>query len=184
MADTLTASPPAAPGARLRSNCLNYWEVLAQAIALISPTMTAALIVPAMYGNAGNGSWLAYAFGTVMLLFVALNLNQFAKRSTTAGSMFAYVDARAGPDGRRHDRLVSDLGLSVHRHRRTDRLHQLRQCPAGQMLPGPSADAAPAAVCSLRGPLLVSRVSRHPVVHDPDAGLGGASRSRYPDRCP
>ena len=91
------ASPLAAPGARLRSNCLNYWEVLAQAIALISPTMTAALIVPAMYGNAGNGSWLAYAFGTVMLLFVALNLNQFAKRSTTAGSMFAYATRGLGP---------------------------------------------------------------------------------------
>ncbi len=96
MADTLIAAPAAA-GARLRANCLNFWEVLAQAIALISPTMTAALIVPAMYGNAGNGSWLAYAFGTVMLLFVALNLNEFAKRSTTAGSMFAYTTRGLGP---------------------------------------------------------------------------------------
>ncbi len=96
MAATLTA-PPTATGSRLRANCLNYWEILAQAIALISPTMTAALIVPAMYGNAGNGAWLAYAFGTVMLLFVALNLNEFAKRSTTAGSMFAYVTRGLGP---------------------------------------------------------------------------------------
>ena len=75
----------------LRSNCLNFTEVTSMAIALISPTMTAALIVPLMYGNAGNASWLAYAFGTVMLLFVALNLNQFAKRSTSAGSMYAYT---------------------------------------------------------------------------------------------
>lgn len=77
--------------AGLRSNCLNFNEVTAMAIALISPTMTAALIVPLMYSNAGNASWLAYAFGTVMLLFVALNLNQFAKRSTSAGSMYAYT---------------------------------------------------------------------------------------------
>src|SRR5216684_4845263 len=34
---------------------------------------------------------LAYLFGTVMLLFVALNLIQFAKRSTSAGSMYAYT---------------------------------------------------------------------------------------------
>jgi amino acid transporter len=60
------------------------------AIALISPTMTAALIIPLMYGTAGNAGWLAYLFGTVMLLFVALNLNQFARRSTSAGSMYGY----------------------------------------------------------------------------------------------
>ena len=53
-------------------------ELLAQNIALISPTMTAALIVPLMFSNSGNMSWLSYAVATVMLLFVAYNLNQFA----------------------------------------------------------------------------------------------------------
>src|ERR1700720_288789 len=74
----------------LRKGCLNFTEVTSVAIALISPTMTAALIVPLMYSSAGNASWLAYLFGTVMLLFVALNLNQFARRSTSAGSMYHY----------------------------------------------------------------------------------------------
>src|SRR6204780_5913472 len=76
---------------RLRPNCLNFSQLLAQNIALISPTMTAALIVPVMYSNTGDWSWLSYALGTVMLLFVADNLNQFAKRSTGAGSMYAYI---------------------------------------------------------------------------------------------
>jgi amino acid transporter len=76
---------------RLRPNCLNFFELLAQAVALISPTMTAALIVPVMYSNTGDWSWLPYALGTVMLLFVAYNLNQFARRSTTSGSMYAYT---------------------------------------------------------------------------------------------
>ncbi len=76
---------------QLKPNCLNYAELLAQAIALISPTMTAALIIPVMYGNTGDWSWLPYALGTVMLLFVAYNLNQFARRSTAAGSMYAYI---------------------------------------------------------------------------------------------
>src|SRR5580700_6949922 len=78
-------------GGSLRKECLGFSGITAMAIALISPTMTAALIVPLMYSNAGNASWLAYAFGTVMLLFVALNLNQFAKRSTSAGSMYGYT---------------------------------------------------------------------------------------------
>jgi amino acid transporter len=76
---------------RLKPNCLGFYELLAQAVALISPTMTAALIVPVMYSNTGDWSWLSYALGTVMLLFVAYNLNQFARRSTTSGSMYAYT---------------------------------------------------------------------------------------------
>ena len=84
-------------GSRLRANCLNFWEVWAQAIALISPTMTAALIVPVMFGSAGVGSWIAYLFGTIMLLFVAFNLNHFARRSTSAGSMYAYTSRGLGP---------------------------------------------------------------------------------------
>jgi amino acid transporter len=75
----------------LKPNCLSFVELLAQNIALISPTMTAALIIPVMYSNTGDWSWLSYALGTVMLLFVAYNLTQFARRSTTSGSMYAYT---------------------------------------------------------------------------------------------
>ena len=75
----------------LKPNCLSYTELLAQAVALISPTMTAALIIPVMYSNTGAWSWLSYALGTLMLLFVAFNLNQFARRSTGSGSMYAYI---------------------------------------------------------------------------------------------
>jgi amino acid transporter len=80
----------------LKKNCLGFWELLAQGIALISPTMTAALIIPVMYSNTGNWSWLSYAIGTAMLVFVALNLNQFARRSTGAGSMYAYISRGLG----------------------------------------------------------------------------------------
>ena len=83
----------------LRKECLNFTGITAMAIALISPTMTATLIVPLMYSSAGNASWLAYAFGTVMLLFVALNLNQFAKRSSSAGSMYGYTVMGLGTTG-------------------------------------------------------------------------------------
>ena len=86
----MQAAEPPTPGA-LRAGCLNFTELSAISVANIAPTLTAVLIMPLMYGAAGNGSWLAYLFGAVMLLFVALNLNQFARRSAATGSMHAYT---------------------------------------------------------------------------------------------
>jgi amino acid transporter len=80
----------------LKTNALSFTELLAQGVALISPTMTAALIIPVMYSNTGDWSWISYAIGTVMLLFVAWNLNQFASRSTGSGSMYAYISRGLG----------------------------------------------------------------------------------------
>src|SRR5258706_1180687 len=84
---------------KLKPNCLNFIELLAQNVALISPTMTAALIVPLMFSISGNMSWLSYAIGTIMLLFVAFNLNQFAKRTTNSGSMYTCTSSALGFTG-------------------------------------------------------------------------------------
>jgi amino acid transporter len=81
----------------LRAGSLTFVEVLAAALALIGLSMTPVLIAPYMYGAAGNGSWLAYAFAAVMLLLVAVNLNHFAKRGTGSGSMFLYAAKELGP---------------------------------------------------------------------------------------
>ncbi len=84
-------APPILPLKALKKDALGPLELLAQNIALISPTMTAALIVPLMYGTTGSWSWLSYALGAVMLVFVALNLNQFASRFAGSGSMYQYI---------------------------------------------------------------------------------------------
>ena len=81
----------------LRTNALGLPSLFAQSVALISPTMTAVLIIPLAFASAGQGTWLAYAFATVMLLFVVLCLNQFARRSAFAGSMYAYTAKGLGP---------------------------------------------------------------------------------------
>ncbi len=81
----------------LRTNALGLPSLFAQSLAVISPTMTAVLIIPLAFASAGQGTWLAYAFGTVMLLFVVFCLNQFAKRSAFAGSMYAYTAKGLGP---------------------------------------------------------------------------------------
>jgi len=88
---TTTTDPRAATGPTLRTNALGFPQLLAQSVALISPTMTAVLIIPLAFSIAGDATWFSYAFATVMLMFTALGLNQFAKRSTTTGSMYAYV---------------------------------------------------------------------------------------------
>ena len=103
MALTRTRSPRAVtgtttrPNQNLRANALGFPTVLAESIGVISPTMTAVLIIPFAFSFAGQGTWFVYAFGTVMLMFVVLNLNQFARRSTGAGSMYAYTARGLGP---------------------------------------------------------------------------------------
>ncbi|WP_327140265.1 APC family permease [Nocardia sp. NBC_01327] len=91
------STPVTAPATGLRTGALGFPALLAQSVALISPTMTAALIIPLAFSSAGSGTWMAYLFGTGMLLFVAYNLNQFARRSTSPGSMYAYIGRGLGP---------------------------------------------------------------------------------------
>jgi amino acid transporter len=88
---------PAQPPASLRAGSLTFLEVLATSIALIGPSMTPILIAPYMYALAGNGTWLAYVFGGTMLVFVALCVNSFARRSSAAGSLYVYVADHLGP---------------------------------------------------------------------------------------
>jgi amino acid transporter len=99
---TLTRNSTAPPTTEqhqvgLKKNVLGFPALFAQSVALISPTMTAVLIIPLAFSNAGEGTWLAYGFGTVMLLFVVFCLNQFAKRSSSAGTMYAYTGRGLGP---------------------------------------------------------------------------------------
>ena len=84
---------------QLRAECLGFREVVAQSVAMLGPTMTPVLIVPLMASSAGNGSWLAYALGTLLLLAVALSIRSFAVRSASAGSLFEYARRAFGTRG-------------------------------------------------------------------------------------
>jgi len=94
---TASRSDVTAGAPRLRPHALGFPPLLAQSVAAISPTMTAVLIIPLAFLDAGQGTWAAYLFGTIMLLFVVLGLNQFARRSASAGSMYAYTARGLGP---------------------------------------------------------------------------------------
>src|SRR5579859_6167443 len=80
----------------LKSTCLTFPETLSQSVANISPTLTPVVIVPLVFASAGNGTWLAYLFATIGLALVGLNINQFAKRSASPGSLYSFVSQGLG----------------------------------------------------------------------------------------
>ena len=75
----------------LRSECLPFGEVLAQSIANIAPTATPTINLALVFASAGNATWLAYVIATIGLVFVGLNINQFARRSASPGSLYSYI---------------------------------------------------------------------------------------------
>src|ERR1035438_7626370 len=81
----------------LRAACLSFPETLAQSIASIAPSATPALVIPLVFANAGNGTWLAYLFATASIALVAASLNHFARRSASPGSLYSYISSGLGP---------------------------------------------------------------------------------------
>ncbi|HLO86762.1 MAG TPA: APC family permease, partial [Nostocaceae cyanobacterium] len=44
----------------------------------------------------GNGTWLSFVIGLLGLLFVSININQFASRSASPGSLYSYITQGLG----------------------------------------------------------------------------------------
>ena len=85
-----------AKGYGLKATCLSFPETLSQSVANISPTLTPVVIVPIVFASAGNSTWLAYLFATIGLILVGMNINQFAKRSASPGSLYSFVSKGLG----------------------------------------------------------------------------------------
>lgn len=81
----------------LRADCLSYGEVIAQSIAVIAPMTTPAANLGLIFASSGNGTWLSFVIGMIGLLFVSLNINQFARRTASPGSLYSYIVKGLGP---------------------------------------------------------------------------------------
>jgi amino acid transporter len=81
----------------LKSDCLPYKEVLAQSFAVIAPTTTPAANLGLIFAMSGNGTWLSFLLGMLGLIFVSININQFASRSASPGSLYAYIAKGLNP---------------------------------------------------------------------------------------
>jgi amino acid transporter len=81
----------------LKRECLSYGEVIAQSIAVIAPTTTPAANLGLVFAASGNGTWLSFLIGLMGLVFVSININQFARRSASPGSLYTYIAKGLGP---------------------------------------------------------------------------------------
>ncbi len=85
------------PVAGLQAECLSYPEVLAQSVAVIAPSTVPAAVLGLIFASAGNGTWLSFLFGMLGLTLVSLNINQFARHSSSSGSLYSYIVTGLGP---------------------------------------------------------------------------------------
>lgn len=80
----------------LKPDCLSFSEVLAQSFAVIAPTTIPASNIGLIVALSGNGTWLSFTIGLMGLLFVSININQFASRSASPGSLYSYISKGLG----------------------------------------------------------------------------------------
>lgn len=64
---------------------------MAQSFAVIAPTTIPASNLALIVALAGTGTWLSFLIGMVGLVFVSFNINQFASRSASPGSLYSYI---------------------------------------------------------------------------------------------
>lgn len=83
--------------AGLRKNALPFSETLAQSIANIAPTATPAVNLGLVFAASSGGTWFTYLVATIGLLLISVCISQFAKRSATPGSLYAYATQALGP---------------------------------------------------------------------------------------
>ncbi|MBB3102579.1 APC family permease [Azomonas macrocytogenes] len=93
--DESAIAPAANPG--LKAQCLSYAEVLAQSVSVIAPSTVPAAILGLIFATSGNGAWLSFLLGMAGLVLVSININRFAQRSASAGSLYSYIVQGLGP---------------------------------------------------------------------------------------
>ncbi len=84
-------------GITLQKRVLTTPEVLAQSVANMAPSAAMALLPFLVFLSAGNGTWLSFALGLVVLLIVGYCAAQFATRINSAGSFYVWVTRALGP---------------------------------------------------------------------------------------
>jgi amino acid transporter len=83
-------------GNELQVGTLSQWEAIGQSLANIAPTATPAMGIPFILAISGKGSWLACLLALLAMACVAHQINVFARRSSSAGSLYCFVDESLG----------------------------------------------------------------------------------------
>jgi amino acid transporter len=88
---------PLAPQGGLKRECLSFSQVVAQSVASIAPVATPTLIIPLVFANGQNGTWLAYLLASIAMLLVTYHVNQFARRGASSGALYTFAGRGLGP---------------------------------------------------------------------------------------
>src|SRR3984885_3509688 len=88
---------PSSSSYGLKSASLSPLETLAQSVAVIAPTGAPVMTIPLVFALAGQGAAIAFLISTIGVLLVALNVNQFARRSSSPGSLYTYITEHMHP---------------------------------------------------------------------------------------
>src|SRR5271170_2612469 len=100
LANPAAPSAPESPKSTsygLKSGSLSPLQTLAQSIAVIAPTGAPVMTIPLVFGLAGTGCAVAFLISTIGVLLVALNVNQFARTSSSPGSLYTYITDHMHP---------------------------------------------------------------------------------------
>jgi len=91
------ASPPAPPkGTILRRNYLSALENVAQAVGTMGPAATLGTVIPLLIAKTGNGTWLLFLGILSVFILISININVFASRFASAGSLSSYAEKGLG----------------------------------------------------------------------------------------
>jgi amino acid transporter len=71
--------------------------VLAQSVSVVAPSTVPAAVLGLIFARAGNATWLSFLLGILGLVLVSLNINQFARRSASPGSLYSYIAQGLSP---------------------------------------------------------------------------------------
>ncbi len=93
----MSEPPPTFSNYGLKKHCLSYSEVIAQSVSVIAPATVPAAVVGLIFASSGNGTWLSFLLGMIGIVLVGVNVNQFARRSASPGSLFTYIVKGLGP---------------------------------------------------------------------------------------
>src|ERR1700688_3182275 len=91
------APPPAIPRAAiLRRNYLSGLENVAQAVGTMGPAATLGTVIPLLIAKTGNGTWLLFLGILAVFILISININVFASRFASAGSLSSYAEKGLG----------------------------------------------------------------------------------------
>ncbi len=75
----------------LKAGQLSQWETIGQSLASIAPTGGPAMLIPLVLATSGRGTWLVFLLATMGVACIGREINVFAKRSSSPGSLYTFV---------------------------------------------------------------------------------------------